>query len=141
MEAASYSRAIYQTFSFGLLNFDSGDLTNFFVPPPRCTGGRVADCHCRATVTFAGATTTPLINIGTAATAAKYATANFGTLASGSAASFATLGGTPYNEALLVFSDINFDRDGVTKVQAQVKAPTGAGHAGTGFLDVLMAWF
>ena len=141
MEGPTYSHPVRATYSYGLLNFAAGNLTNFMVPPPRARNGRVVDIHVRATITFTNVTTAAIVNIGTVATPAKYATLNLGALVAGSAANFVTTGGTPFNEALVNFLDINFDRDLVTQVQLQVLAPTGGGPAGTGYLDVFMAWF
>lgn len=140
MEGFSYSNPIRTTYGFGLLVFTNA-LSVSVKPPPRCNQGRVVDIHVRVTVTFTNVTTGALVNVGTAATAAKYAQLNMAAAAAGVSWNLRDGGGSPYVESLVIFSDINFARDAVTAVQFQVVAPTGGAPAGTGFLDILMAWF
>lgn len=140
MEGFSYSNPVRVTYSFGTIAFTTA-LTQLVSPPPRTNQARVVDIHVRVTVTFTNTTTAALVNIGTAATAAKYAQLNMSTTAAGAAWNFTTAGGTPYNEAAVIFSDINLLRDAVSQIQLQVVAPTGGTPAGTGALDIHMAWF
>lgn len=125
----TYSKPLFVTYGHGLLVMTNALTTNL-IPPPGSKNGRVEDIHLRSTVTFTNTTTAALVNVGTAASATKYAQLNCGVTAAG-----ASLNGP------VISSDINFDRDGVTSVQLQVVAPTGGSPAGTGFLDVIMAWY
>lgn len=140
MEGFTYSQPLRITYGFGLLAFTAA-LTTAVNPPPGGAAARVVDIHVRVTVTFTQVTTPAYVNIGTAATAAKYAQLNMGAAAAGSPYNFVSAGGTPYNEKSVIFNDINFARDGITQVQIQVVPPTGGTPAGTGFLDVILAWF
>lgn len=140
MEAFSYSNPIRMTYSYGSLAFTAAT-THLIKPPPRVNQGRVVDIHVRVTVVFTQTTTPAYVNIGTVATAAKYAQLNMGAAAANTSYNFRDTGGTPYNEANVIFSDINFSRDSTTVVQVQVVAMTGGSPTGTGFLDVCLAWF
>lgn len=141
MEGFSYSNPLRVVYGFGLLVFTVA-LTTSVKPPPRCVGGRVVDIHVRVTVLFTNVTTGALVNVGTAGTAAKYAQLNMGAAAAGVSWNFRDTGGTPYVEAnAAISSDINLARDAVTAIQIQVVPPTGGSPAGTGFLDVILAWF
>lgn len=141
MESFSYSQPLRATYSFGLLVFTAA-LTTPINPPPGCSAGRVVDIHVRPTVTFTQVTTPAYVQIGTAGNATKYAQLNMGAAAAGSAYNLVSTGGTPYIEAnASIYSDINLVRDGVTSIQVKIVPPTGGTPAGTGYLDVVLAWF
>jgi len=126
---ASYSNPTRITYSFGAIVFTT-TFVNAINAPGKATAGRVSDIHVRSTVLFTNVTTGALVNIGTVATPAKYAQLNCA-----ATAAYAAVNGPA------IFSDINFDRDGVTAIQVQVVAPTGGTPAGTGYLDVAMDWW
>ena len=142
MESFSYSNPLRIAYSYGLLAFTAA-LTTAIKPPPRCNQGRVVDIHTRVTITFNQVTTPGYVNVGTAGSASKYAQINMGAAAAGASYNFRDTGGSsPYNEAAAVISsDINFARDAITAIQVQVVPMTGGTPAGTGFLDVILAWF
>jgi hypothetical protein len=137
---ASYSNPMRVTYSYGLYAFTSAS-TNTVKPSPRHPAGKVADIHVRVTVTFTQTTTPAFVNIGTAGNASKYAQLNMGAAAAGHSYNFTDAMGTPAVPSLVVFSDINFARDGITEVQIQIVAMTGGTPAGSGYLDVCMDWF
>jgi hypothetical protein len=142
MEGFSYSNPVRLTYSFGLLAFTAA-LSNQVKAPPRCNQGRVVDIHVRVTIIFTNVTTPAFVNVGTVATPAKYAQLSMAAAAAGVSWNLIDGGGgaTLYNEATVIFSDINFARDGVTFIQFQVVPMTGGAPTGTGFLDIEMAWF
>lgn len=140
MESFSYSNPLRMVYNFGLIAFTTA-VTQLVKPPPRINQGRVVDIHVRVTVIFTNVTTGALVNVGTVATAAKYAQLNMGVAAANTSWNLRDGGGSTYNEALVIFSDINFARDSTTVVQMQVVAPTGGSPTGTGNLDICMAWF
>lgn len=137
---ASFSNPDQMTYSFGLLSFTSA-LTHAVKPPPRHNQGRVLDIHVRVTITFTQVTTPAFVNVGTAASASKYAQLNMGAAAAGSSYNFIDGAGTPANMALVVFSDINLGRDAVSAIQFQVVPMTGGTPAGSGYLEIGIDWF
>lgn len=138
---STYSEPQFATYSFGLLAFTTA-FTHQVKPNFRKTGGKVADIHVRVTVTFTQTTTPALVNVGTVASATKYASLNMGAAAAGVSYNIVDgAGGSSANVGLVIFSDINFSRDATTVVQFQVVAPTGGSPAGSGFLDIIMEWF
>lgn len=144
MESFSYSNPMRMTYSWGSLNFVSGAGSWQIQPPPLSKAARVADISVRVTTLFTNVTTGALVNIGTAATAAKYVSFNCGAAAANTTINLNTQGGSPFNPVAAGFigdGSIDLTRDAVTFIQVQVVAPTGGSPAGVGFLDIAMAWF
>jgi len=141
MEPRSYSSPLYLTYSSGSLNFASGTVAQQVKPPLGIVGGRVVDIHVRTSVVFTATTTSAKVNVGTVATAAKYAQLDMGTAAANVSRNFRDTAGTPINEGVNVFSDIDLARDGVSLIQLQYVAPTGGSPTGTGIADVCIAWY
>jgi hypothetical protein len=141
MEGPTYSNPLRVTYSFGSIAFTAA-IAHQLLPPPGRNWARVVDIHVRATVTFTNVTTGALVNLGTVASAARYATLNCAATAAATSINLGSAGGTPYNEASVIFQKvIDLANDGTAFVQAQVVAPTGGSPAGTGYLDITLAWW
>jgi hypothetical protein len=120
------------TYSFGLIDIGAGTKT-YTVRGPKGMAGRVRDVVMSGETLFTNTTTSAKVQVGTAATAAKYAQLDCGVLAAGANLVLTKDQAT----GLVAAQELPADTD----VQIKFVAPTGGSPAGKGFPDVIIDWY
>lgn len=130
-----YDTPIYETISFPSKDFSATDVT-YVVRGPKGMRGKLYDVQGVVTVTCAGATTKPKLQVGLSGALTTYADMDMGTTAAGAAKRASqTVGDLKLTNNNLKIIDADTD------VYITLKAATGAGAAGTIVPMFMFQWF
>jgi hypothetical protein len=128
----SYSLGGRRIYSYPSVNFGGGDSTQSF-RGPRGKTGHLRWIHTTATTAYAGATTTPKIQVGISGTLTQKANWDTGTLAITLSKS-----SDDSQQTSNPITDENLAAD--VDYLVTFKAPTGGGAAGVGHVQICVDW-
>lgn len=130
-----YDTPYRETICLPSKDFASTDVT-YILRGPAGKRGKVIDVQMSVTVTCAGATTKPIINVGKSGALTEYVSMNMGTTAAGAAKRASQTAG----DLKLTSGNLKI-LDADTDVHVTLVAATGSGAAGTGIVQIMFEWF
>lgn len=135
----SYSAPLSITYNFGSLAFGGATATRKIRVPPGMRFAKVREVHLDASVTFAGSTSTPRIQVGNGTTANKYVDFNCSTTAANAARGLSD----ETNAVVAAYKDkIDCGAEGENLTALTVTLLAGVGTpAGTGIPTIQIDWF
>lgn len=135
----SYSAPLSIAYNFGSLAFGGGTLTRNVSVPKGMRFAKIREIHLDASVTFAGSTSTPRIQVGNGTTANKYADFDCSTTAGGAARGLAQAPDSVV-AAYRDYVDCGASGENLTALKVTLLAGVGT-PAGTGIPTIVIDWY
>lgn len=135
----SYSDPLSVTYNLGSIAFGGSSTSRKIRVPKGMRFAKIREIMLDASVTFAGSTSTPRVQVGNDTTAAKYADFNCSTTAAGAARGLAD----ETSALVAAYADrIDCGAEGENLTALKVSLVAGVGTpAGTGTVSVVIDWY